>query len=148
VPWVTGCCFLVRRECLRQLGGFDEDYFLYYEDVDFCRRARQAGWEVWHDPSVRAVHHRPLHSRAVTAPIRLCTRHALLTYGAKHWPRWQFLSLAAIIKAEAWLRRRFAAWRGDAASAAQFRELAALVTDLARGRTAAARRRVSRIMAR
>src|SRR5262249_54717405 len=43
VPWVTGCCFLVRRECLRELGGLDEDYFLYYEDVDFCRRARDAG---------------------------------------------------------------------------------------------------------
>jgi GT2 family glycosyltransferase len=147
VPWVTGCCFLVRRECLRQLGGLDEDYFLYYEDVDFCRRARAAGWEVSYEPALRAVHHRPLHARTVPAPLRLCTRHALLTYSAKHWPRWQFLVLAGIVQAEAWVRRRLAAWRGDAAAAGQFQALGELITDLVHGRTAAARRRVSRVMA-
>ena len=41
VPWVTGCCLLVRRDCWRELGGFDEDFFLYYEDVDICRRAHR-----------------------------------------------------------------------------------------------------------
>src|SRR5438477_9611714 len=44
--WVTGCCLLVRRECLEDLGGLDEDFFLYYEDVDLCLRARARGWSV------------------------------------------------------------------------------------------------------
>src|SRR5207247_751778 len=39
VPWVTGCCLLVRRDCWRDLEGFAEDFFLYYDDVDLCRRA-------------------------------------------------------------------------------------------------------------
>ena len=78
VEWVTGCCLLVRRECWERLGGFDEDYFLYYEDVDLCRRARSAGWSVWYDPTVRVTHFRPLHTRPVSAALRLMTRHALL----------------------------------------------------------------------
>src|SRR5207249_7515050 len=52
VPWVTGCCLLVRRECLEELGGLDEDYFLYYEDVDLCLRARKRGWTVWYEPNL------------------------------------------------------------------------------------------------
>src|SRR5262249_46123006 len=135
-----------RRECFQDLGGLDDDYFLYYEDVDFCRRAQIAGWSVWYDPSLWAVHHRPLHGREVPPPIRLCTRHALLAYSSKHWQRWQFYVLAGVIQAEAWLRERAAVWRGDRSAAANFRELSALVADLLRGRTTAARRRLGRVM--
>ena len=85
VDWVTGGCLLVRRDCFRQLGGLDESFFLYYEDVDFCRRAAAAGWGVWFDPSLEVTHHWPLHLRRVPAPLRLMTRHALLTYAKKHW---------------------------------------------------------------
>ncbi|MFO0822710.1 MAG: hypothetical protein U0792_06250 [Gemmataceae bacterium] len=53
--------------------GLDESYFLYYEDVDFCRRATAAGWSVWFDPSLEATHHWPLHARRVPAPLRLMT---------------------------------------------------------------------------
>ena len=38
VSWVTGCCLLLRRACLQDLNGLDEEYFLYYEDVDLCLR--------------------------------------------------------------------------------------------------------------
>src|SRR5262249_29172902 len=65
VPWVTGCCLLIRRECYQQLGGLAEDFFLYYEDVDLCRRARKLGWHVCHEPALIAVHHAPLHERTV-----------------------------------------------------------------------------------
>src|SRR5262249_2914091 len=71
VPWVTGCCLLVRRACLEDLGGLDEDYFLYYEDVDLCRRARARGWSVWYEPAVWAVHRHPLHGRGVSPLVRL-----------------------------------------------------------------------------
>ncbi|HET6571990.1 MAG TPA: glycosyltransferase family 2 protein, partial [Fimbriiglobus sp.] len=89
VPWATGGCLLVRRDCYEEVGGLDENFFLYYEDVDFCRRARRAGWSVWYEPDLRVTHHFPLHARAVPPPLRLVTRHALLTYSRKHWPRWQ-----------------------------------------------------------
>ena len=44
--WVTGCYYLVRREVVDQVGLFDPRFFLYYEEVDHCRRVRQAGWSV------------------------------------------------------------------------------------------------------
>src|SRR5262245_14326977 len=46
VDWVSGCGLLVRRQVLAELDGLDPAFFLYYEDVDLCRRARSRGWEV------------------------------------------------------------------------------------------------------
>lgn len=56
--WVEGSFLLARRETLDELGGFDERFFLYSEEIDLCRRARSAGWEVRFLPSVSAVHAR------------------------------------------------------------------------------------------
>jgi GT2 family glycosyltransferase len=142
VPWVTGGCLLVRRECLRQLVGLDEGFFLYYEDVDFCRRARAGGWSVWYEPEVAVTHHWPLHTRAVPAPLRLITRHALLTYARKHWPRWQAVALAGVVWVEACFRGAAAARAGQDVAAACYRDLRGLVGDVLRGRDAEARRRV------
>jgi N-acetylglucosaminyl-diphospho-decaprenol L-rhamnosyltransferase len=127
VGWATGGCLLVRRECWRQLAGLAESFFLYYEDVDFCRRATLAGWQVSYDPGAAATHHSPLHRRQVPAPLRVVTRHALLTYAERHWPAWQVKILALIV----WLE---GAWRGLASNACH-RPLRLLALDALRGRT-------------
>ena len=144
VPWVTGCCLLVRRECLEELGGLDEAFFLYYEDVDLCLRARQYGWSVWYDPNLAVIHHNPLHCRRVPAVLRMVTRHSLLTYAAKHWPAWQFRLLARIVRTEALARRCVAWWQGDGPQGRALAELGALTADLARGERAAAEQRILR----
>jgi GT2 family glycosyltransferase len=148
VDWVTGCCLLVRRTCWENLGGLDGDFFLYYEDVDLCRRARERGWTVWHEPGLTATHHHPLHARAVPAHLRLVTRHALLTYAQKHWPRWQTQILAGIIRVEAWLRQRRAWQRGDVLHAGLFDTLGRMVSDFARGRVRMAGQRLLRVVRR
>ena len=56
VDWVTGACFLVRADAFRAIGGFDDEYFLYVEEVDFCWRLRAAGWEVLYQPEARVIH--------------------------------------------------------------------------------------------
>jgi len=56
VDWVSGSCMLVRREAFEQLGGFDEEYFMYAEDVDLCWRAHRAGWGVAYVPEASATH--------------------------------------------------------------------------------------------
>lgn len=56
VPWVSGAALCCRRSTWDAIGGFDEKFFLYYEDVDLCLRASQAGWEVWHAPDAVVSH--------------------------------------------------------------------------------------------
>ncbi len=142
VDWVTGGCLLVRRECFEQLHGMDEAFFLYYEDVDFCLRARSLGYSVWYDPTLVVTHHWPLHARTVPAPLRLITRHALLTYALKHWSGWQTALLGRIIRLEARVRQLISRWRGNAADAKTYAELACLVNDLFYQRTASESARI------
>jgi N-acetylglucosaminyl-diphospho-decaprenol L-rhamnosyltransferase len=54
--WLAGASLMIRREVLSSAGLFDEDYFLYFEEVDFCHRAQQTGWECWYIPESRVVH--------------------------------------------------------------------------------------------
>jgi len=56
VDWVSGACLLIRREVVEAIGGLDEGYFLYGEEVDWCWRARHAGWEVAIVPQARVIH--------------------------------------------------------------------------------------------
>jgi GT2 family glycosyltransferase len=57
VSFLTGCCLLVPAAVLRQVGGFEEDFFAYVEDVDFCLRLTRAGYSLVYQPSAR-IHHR------------------------------------------------------------------------------------------
>jgi N-acetylglucosaminyl-diphospho-decaprenol L-rhamnosyltransferase len=80
VEWTVGAFWLVRRSAWQLLGGFDERYYLYFDDVDFCHRLRCAGWSVRFDPTVRAVHafgaasRRPLTAWATRHHIRSAQR--------------------------------------------------------------------------
>ncbi len=56
VDWVSGASMLVRRSMLDQIGPMDDGFFLYYEEVDLCRRARRAGWQCWYVPQSRVMH--------------------------------------------------------------------------------------------
>jgi N-acetylglucosaminyl-diphospho-decaprenol L-rhamnosyltransferase len=56
VDWVSGACLAVRTTAYMQVGGLDERYFLYFEDVDWCDRIRQAGWRVVYNPMIQVVH--------------------------------------------------------------------------------------------
>lgn len=142
VDWATGCCLLVRRDCLEQLSGLDPNFFLYYEDVDLCRRARKAGWDVLFEPRLAVVHHHPLHSRQVPPHLRLITRHALLTYASKHWSRWEVQVLARIIRLEAWGRQWWARILGKRSIQKTFAILETICNDFLSQKPDRARKRL------
>jgi hypothetical protein len=110
VDWVTGACVLMDRVWLDSIGGFDEQFFLYYEDVDLCLRARQGNRQVLYDPSAACRHLFPYHSRRLTGRMVYVARRAILLYYYKHRPRWEFHALAAIVRWECWWRRRNPDW--------------------------------------
>ena len=55
--WLSGACLMVRREAFDAVGGFDEGYFMYFEDTDLCERLARSGWDVVYAPSATVVHH-------------------------------------------------------------------------------------------
>jgi hypothetical protein len=56
VDYVVGACLLIRRSCLEAVGGLDERFFMYFEETDWCRRARAAGWEIRYCAEARVAH--------------------------------------------------------------------------------------------
>lgn len=84
VETVIGACMLLNRAMLREIGDFDESYFLFLEETDLCLRARRAGWKVVFHPKVRVLHHQG--ASATQAEIRARVEYArsLAVYFAKH----------------------------------------------------------------
>ncbi|HEV2368357.1 MAG TPA: glycosyltransferase family 2 protein [Acidimicrobiales bacterium] len=89
VDWVSGACFVARREVIEKLGGFDEDYFMYGEDVDLCWRARQAAWEVGYEPRAEVVHVQGV--SADRHPYRMIAEHhrSLLRFADRTTVGWR-----------------------------------------------------------
>lgn len=54
--WVSGAAMLVRRQVFEEIGLMDENFFLYFEELDFCQRTNSASWEIWLEPSARITH--------------------------------------------------------------------------------------------
>lgn len=56
IDWVSGASFLIRQEVFESVGLMDEEYFMYYEEVDFCLQAKRMGWSCWYVPESRVIH--------------------------------------------------------------------------------------------
>lgn len=54
--WVAGTSMIIRREVFEQVGLMDEEYFMYYEETDFCLQAKRAGWSCWYVPESQVIH--------------------------------------------------------------------------------------------
>jgi N-acetylglucosaminyl-diphospho-decaprenol L-rhamnosyltransferase len=66
IDWCSGASMMLRREVLERVGGFDEAFFLYFEEIDLCARMKSEGWECWYVPESRIMHVRG-QSTGVTA---------------------------------------------------------------------------------
>lgn len=56
VEWTSFACVLIRHKVIEQIGLMDEGYFMYFDDIDYCRRTKEAGWQIIHYPFARVVH--------------------------------------------------------------------------------------------
>ncbi len=84
VDWVVGAALLVRRAALESVGGFDEGYFMYSEELDWCRRARAAGWAVAYFPGAVVLHHEGKSSEQNPAARHIRFHTSRVRYFRKH----------------------------------------------------------------
>jgi GT2 family glycosyltransferase len=87
VDEVSGAAMLIRHEVIRQIGGLDEKFTFGYEDVDFCLRARHAGWRIHYVPEARIVHEWGASRRAAQASTTLSAIAGQRYYFRKHYGR-------------------------------------------------------------
>jgi GT2 family glycosyltransferase len=98
--WVSGACLLVRRADAEAVGGLDERYFMYTEDVDFCAAIRARGRRILFTPEIEIVHLRGRSAASAPAATREHYRRSQIAFYQKHHPAW------------APLLRVYLGWRG------------------------------------
>ncbi len=85
VDWVSGACMAARRSIIEGIGPFDKRFFMYFEDADLCRRARESGWLVYYLPCTEVIHHTGKSSRSKPLATWRLHKSAFL-YHRKHGP--------------------------------------------------------------
>ena len=95
VGWVTGAALAIRRDVFDLVGGFEESFFMFFEDKDLCARVRRAGFEVWFDPTSEVKHLRGASANPRTA---LIYRASQVHFYRRHRSRLEQRLLAAFLR--------------------------------------------------
>ena len=91
--WISGACLLGRRRALEELGGFDESYFMFAEDMDLCWRAHQAGWGVGFQPAAVVTHVEGVSRRRHPYKMLLAHHRSALRFAGRTTRGWRRLAL-------------------------------------------------------
>ncbi len=85
VDAVSGACLSIRKTVFNKLGGFDEQFFMFGEDLDLCYRVKQAGWQVWYLPTTRIIHYKGESVRRSDMKEVRVFYHAMQLFVRKHF---------------------------------------------------------------
>jgi GT2 family glycosyltransferase len=112
VDWIQGACMLARREAIVRVGPMDDQYFMYNEEIDWCLRMRQAGWQAWYLPQARIVHYGGQSTRQARSAMVLALYRSKVRFFRKHYGPVSAMALqsafVAVLHAK-WLVRRLGA---------------------------------------
>lgn len=89
VDIVVGAALCIRRQTFEKLQGFDEAYFMYFEESDLCQRAQNEGWKILYTPAISLIHIKGFSTRQTADPMRLEYRRSQLYFYKKHRPLWE-----------------------------------------------------------
>ncbi len=93
VDWVSGACLMTTRDVLARVGLLDEGFFLFNEDVDFCKRVWAAGFKVYYVPDAVVQHDIGISDRRDRVPLILARHRSMLRYHHKHFRPYRALGL-------------------------------------------------------
>ncbi len=97
--WLSGACLLLRREAFEQVGGFDERYFMFFEDTDLGDRLGRAGWTNLHVPAALVTHVGGTSWRARPAPMIRAHHASAVRYLSGRYGRWYQLPVRLALRA-------------------------------------------------
>jgi GT2 family glycosyltransferase len=98
VPWVKGAALAIRRTAFDAVGGFDESFFMYFEDADLCYRLNAAGWQVHFAPVTTVVHVGGASTRQYRAEMNVRLLTSTIQFYQRHASRLHLLEVVLIIK--------------------------------------------------
>ena len=97
LDWVTGAYFLTRRDVLEQVGGWDENFFMYVEEVDLCYRIKKYNFRIWYLPKWNITHLGGASGKGSETSI-VSEYEGVKKFYKKFYPSWQFPVLRLILK--------------------------------------------------
>lgn len=106
--WLSGAFLLLRRQAFEQIGGFDERYFMYFEDVDLGRRLGLAGWNNLYVPTAVVVHTGAASTRLDARPMIRAHHRSAYLYLAEKYHAWYLWPLRVALRVGLWVRGRLA----------------------------------------
>lgn len=111
VGWLSGACLLVRRQAFEDIKGFDESFFMYFEDVDLGRRLRAKGWQNYYLPSATVVH-MGARSTSQDSDRMLAAHHSsAYLFLSRRYPHWYQRPLRDLLRLGLWFRLRLSLLR-------------------------------------
>lgn len=103
VDWISGAAMMVRRKVIEQVGHMDESYFMYSEELDWCRRIKEAGWRVVYFPEAEVIHYVGKSSEQAVTERHINFQRAKLRYFRKFHGRFVCITLRVFLLANyAW----------------------------------------------
>ena len=98
LDWLTGAFLLIKRNIIDKIGGFDESFFMYGEEVEFCFRAKKSGGSIWFYPKAKVIHLKGKSSKNGFRQAVLGEYQGLKKFYRKHKPVWQNKLLKFLLK--------------------------------------------------
>jgi GT2 family glycosyltransferase len=98
VPWVKGAALAIRREAFESVGGFDESFFMYFEETDLCFRLRHAGWQVWFAPITSVIHAGGASTSQFRTDMAVQFFTSLRQFYQRHYSKARLFELIMVVK--------------------------------------------------
>ena len=97
VPWVLGAALAIRRKAFEEVGGFDESFFMYSEEVDLCYRLKTAGWQVHFTPAAEIVHVGGASTVQIKTDMEIQKYSSTTLFYRRHYSSWRIFLLRLIV---------------------------------------------------
>ena len=105
--WLSGALLLIRREAFEDIGGFDDAFFMYFEDVDLGRRLADSGWSSLYVTGATAIHTGAHSTRRAASAMNKAHHQSAYTYLARKYSAWWLWPLRVALRVALGVRQRF-----------------------------------------